>query len=199
MYRVYGMSLSGNCYKVKLLLQQLEQPYVWQEVDVMAGATQQPAFKAINPNARVPVLEIAPGEYLPESNAILWYLAEGSALIPQQRYQRGQCLQWMFFEQYSHEPYIAVARFINRFLPQNHARRAELPTLLERGYKALDVMELHLQQHAYMVAESYSIADIALYGYTHVAHEGGFDLEGYDAVNEWLQRIGNQPRFVTME
>lgn len=197
-YRVYGMTASGNCYKVKLLLEQLGLPYHWQETDTLKKETQTPQFLALNPNGEVPILEIAPGRYLPESNAILYYLAEGTPFWPTDRYTRAQVLQWMFFEQYSHEPYVAVARFICKFLPSAHARRAELPRLHERGYRALGVMEQYLGKRDYFAGDCYSIADIALFAYTHVADEGGFDLSRYPAINGWMERIKAQPGFIVM-
>src|ERR1700688_1545530 len=180
--RVYGMSSSGNCYKVRLLMEQLQLPYEWIEVDVRTGATRQPEFLSKNPNRRVPTLEYRLGQYLVESDAILVYLAEESRFWPQQRLERAQALQWMFFEQYSHEPYIAVARFICATLPAQHARRGELPRLQERGYQALAVMEQHLARARFFVGDAYSIADIALYAYTHAAGDGGFDLQRFPAV-----------------
>ena len=196
--RVYGMSSSGNCYKVRLLLEQLQQPYEWIETDVRTGVTREPQFLDRNPNGRVPTLEYEPGRYLAESDAILVYLAEGSGFWPQQRLQRAQVLQWMFFEQYSHEPYVAVARFICVALPAQHERRAELPRLHERGYQALAVMEQHLARERFFVGDAYSIADIALYAYTHAAGEGGFELQRFPAVRTWIARVQDQPRFVPM-
>jgi glutathione S-transferase len=196
--RVYGMSSSGNCYKVRLLLEQLQQAYEWIEIDVRTGLTRQPEFLGRNPNGRVPTLEYAPGKYLAESDAILVYLAEGSAFWPPERLQRAQALQWMFFEQYSHEPYIAVARFICLTLPAQHERRAELPRLRERGYQALAVMEQHLAGEGFFVGDSYSIADIALYAYTHAAADGGFELQRFPAVRAWIARVESQSRFVPM-
>jgi glutathione S-transferase len=196
--RVYGMSTSGNCYKLRLLLEQLQQPYEWIEIDVRTGVTRQPQFLGRNPDGRVPTLEYEPGKYLAESDAILVYLAEGSGFWPQQRLQRAQALQWMFFEQYSHEPYIAVARFICTMLPPQHERRADLPRLQERGYQALAVMEQHLAREQYFVGTAYSIADIALYAYTHAAGDGGFELQRFPAVRAWIARVESQPRFVPM-
>ena len=198
MLKVFGMSASGNCHKVKLLLEQLERPYQWQEVDIMTGTTRTQDFLAMNPNGRVPLLELADGEYLPESNAILCYLADGTLLWPAEKLQHAQVLQWLFFEQYSHEPYIAVARFIRKFLPADHARQTELPRLHERGNQALAVMETHLANRTYFVGERYSIADIALFAYTHCAADGGFDLNAYPVVTAWLQRVRAQPKFIEM-
>jgi glutathione S-transferase len=196
--KVYGMSSSGNCYKIKLLLEQLGAPYAWKEIDIMQGSTRTNEFLAMNPNGKVPTLEIEPGVFLAESNAILHYIAEGTAFMPTEKLARAQALQWMFFEQYSHEPYIAVARFICKFLPADHARRAELPRLLERGNQALGVMEQHLMTRTFFVDERYSIADIALFAYTHEADIGGFDLAAYPAVSRWLDRIAKQAKFFPM-
>jgi glutathione S-transferase len=195
---VYGMSSSGNCYKVRLLLEQLSAPYDWVEIDTRSGRTHSAEFLAKNPNGRVPLLELEPGHYLAESGAILYCLADGTAFWPQDRVARAEVLQWMFFEQYSHEPYIAVARYICAYLPPDHARRQELPRLHERGSEALAVMERHLMQSRFFVANSYSIADIALYAYTHAAGDGGFDLAAYQAIRNWMARIEAQPRFVPM-
>jgi glutathione S-transferase len=198
MYKVYGMSSSGNCYKVRLLLEQLQSAYQWVELDTRSGLTRSSEFLAKNPNGRVPLLELEPGQFLAESDAILFYLAEGTAFWPQHKRARAEVLQWMFFEQYSHEPYIAVARFICTILPAGHARRSELPRLYERGAQALAVMEQHLAQRAFFVADAYSIADIALYAYTHAAGEGGFELRRYPAIGAWLARVEGQAHFVRM-
>jgi glutathione S-transferase len=195
MLKVYGMSSSGNCYKVKLLLEQVARPYVWEEIDSMQGSTRTADFLAMNPNGKVPTLEIEPGVFLAESNAILHYLAEATAFMPVDKLAHARVLQWMFFEQYSHEPYIAVARFICKYLPADHPRRTELPHLLERGYRALSVMEQHLVTRSFFVDERYSIADIALFAYSHEANVGGFDLTGYPAVRRWFERVAGQPKF----
>jgi glutathione S-transferase len=198
MITIYGMQVSGNCYKLKLLAEQLAVPYRWVEVDAAHGGTQTAEFLAMNPNAKVPVLVLDDGRVLAESNAILCYLAEGSSFLPDDRWQRALVMQWLFFEQYSHEPYIAVARFICLFLDEKHQRRGELPRLRERGHQALAVMEQHLQGHDFLVGEGWSIADIALFAYTHVAAEGGIDLAGYPAIGAWLERGRAQPGFVSM-
>jgi len=189
---------SGNGYKARLLLAQLGQRYEWTEVDIDAGKTRTPEFLKRNPNGRIPTLELDDGTNLAESNAILWYLAEGTPFVPQNRLGRAQALQWMFFEQYSHEPYVATPRFIVKHMPADHPRRAELPDRLARGRAALAVMEGHLATRQFFVAERYSIADIALYAYTHVAPEGGHDLEPYPYVNAWLKRVAAQPRYVPL-
>ena len=198
MYIVYGTNISGNCYKIKLLLEQLGLAYQWREVDLFKGETRTPEFLAMNPNGKVPVLAIDAHHALWESNAILGYLAAGTRYWPDQKILHAQVLQWLFFEQYSHEPYIAVARFIKKFLPADHPRQQELPQLLERGYRALDVMERHLTAHHYLVGENYSIADISLFAYTHIAADGGFDLSRYPAIGNWMHRITAQPGYVAM-
>ena len=198
MYTLYDYLDSGNGYKIRLLLAQLQQRYKWVELDILANETRTPGFLAKNPNGRIPALQLADGTCLAESNAILWYLAEGSALVPEGRLRRAQVLQWMFFEQYSHEPYVATPRFIVKHLPADSPRRAELPDRMERGRAALAVMDTHLSGHPFFVGETYSIADIALYAYTHVAHEAHFDLTPYGAVRAWITRVGSQPRYVPL-
>lgn len=195
---VYGMKTSGNCYKVQLLLEQIGRPYRWIETDSTTGETRTPEYLAKNPNGKVPLLELGDGRRLAESNAILCYLAEGTPLLPGDAWQRAETLQWLFFEQYSHEPYIAVARFICLWLADDHPRRAELPRLLERGYHALDVMERHLASQPFFVGSTYGVADIALFAYTHAAADGGFDLSRYPHITDWLARVRAQPRFVAM-
>jgi glutathione S-transferase len=198
MFTVYGMSDSGNCYKVRLALEQLAMPYRWVEVDTARGETRSLRFLAMNANGKVPTLALEDGTFLPESNAILFYLADGSRLLPQERLSRARVLQWMFFEQYSHEPYVAVARSILRYQPPDSPRRAELPRLHERGRQALSVMEQHLRREPFFAAGRYSIADIALYAYTHCAADGGFELGEFPAVSDWLERVRSQPRHVPM-
>ena len=198
MYTVYGMADSGNCYKVKLCLEQLKLPYRWVEIDTTKGETRTREFLARNPNGQVPTLELEDGGFLPESGAILHYLAEGTPLLPADKLAHARCLQWMFFEQYSHEPCIAVARAILRYQPPDSPRRAELPKLQERGHKALAVMEQHLKGAPFFAGERYSIADIALYAYTHCAADGGFDLAAYPAVSAWLARVKGIPGHVPL-
>jgi len=198
MFTVYGMADSGNCYKVKLALEILKQPYRWVEVDSTKGGTRTREFLARNPNGKVPTLQLEDGSHLPESNAILYYLAEGTPLLPADKLGRARALQWMFFEQYSHEPYIAVARFILRYLPPDSARRAELPRLVERGRHALSVMEQHLARQPYFAGSHFSVADIALYAYTHCARDGGFDLQPFAQVRAWLERVRAQPGHVPL-
>ena len=193
---VYGMKASGNCYKLQLLLEQLRRPYTWIEIDSVNGQTRTPQFLAKNPNGKVPLLELADGRLLPESNAILCFLAEGSAFLPADAWQRAQVLQWLFFEQYSHEPYIAVARFIARWLPPDHPRQAELAKLRERGHQALAVMEQALSKQGFLAPCGYSVADIALYAYTHESHVGGIHLDDYPSIRAWIARVESQPGFV---
>lgn len=199
MITVHGFSASGNCHKVRLLLEQLGRDYRWVEVDSAQGATRTPRFLAMNPNGRVPIIALADGRILAESNAILCYLAAGTPYSAGDPWQRAQALAWMFFEQYSHEPYIAVARFIRGWTPLDSPRRAaELPRCLERGHQALAVMEKHLRSSPWFGGAHYGIADIALFAYTDVAHEGGFDLAPYAAIRGWLGRVRATPGFVAM-
>lgn len=197
-YIVFGGSDSGNCYKVKLLLTQLGLPFEWRETDPVKQDTRTPEFLALNPAGQVPLLQIKPEMVLAESNAILCYLADETQFWPSDRYARAQTLQWLFFEQYSHEPYIAVARFISKYLPEDHPRRADLSRLREKGYSALKVMEQHLSQREFFVGDRYSIADIALFAYTHVAADGGFDLNAVPHVQKWIARIQQQPNFISI-
>lgn len=195
---VHGMSVSGNCHKVRLLLEQLGREYRWVEIDSAHGATRTPEFLARNANGKVPIIELADGRVLAESNAILCYLADGSAYLRGDAWQRAQALSWVFFEQYSHEPYVAVARFIRGWTPAESPRRAELPMLQERGNQALAVMERHLQGGRWFSGDDYGIADIALFAYTDVAGDGGFDLDRYPAIRGWLARVRATPGFVAM-
>ncbi|MGY0217615.1 glutathione S-transferase family protein [Endozoicomonadaceae bacterium StTr2] len=197
-YRVYGDLQSGNCYKVKLLLEHLGLDYEWMPVDILAGDTQTAEFLQMNPTGKIPLLELPDGTYLSESNAILYYLAEGSPWLPEDRLQRATVLQWMFFEQYSHEPCIAVARFIEKYLGLPDERREEYISKQQGGYKALQVMEQQLEKTSFIAGNTMTIADIALYAYTHVAHEGGFDLSGYPLVCAWLNRIAERPGHITI-
>lgn len=191
MLRLYDYWESGNCYKVRLLLNQLGVRFERVPVDILKAETRRPEFLVKNPNHRVPFVEWPDGKCLAESNAILFFLAEGTQFLPEDSWYRAQVLQWLFFEQYSHEPYIAVARFWH-FAGLVEENASALPEKMERGYHALDVMERHLSDNKFFVAERYSIADIALYAYTHVANEGGFDLDRYESVSAWLKLIAAQ-------
>lgn len=198
MYKVFGMRTSGNCYKVKLLLEQLDEPYEWEEIPSTRVQPRTKEFFAINPNGKVPVLRLPDGRHLPESNAILFYLAEGTPYLPQDRFDRAQVLQWLFFEQNHHEPNVAVARFIKRYYQETDSRWQELPSLHESGYRALSVMEQALVRQPFLASDAYTIADISLFAYTHIAHEGGYDLTPYPAINSWLDRVKGQPGFTPL-
>ena len=195
MIRLYDYLPSGNGYKVRLLLMQLGIPFERVELDIIKGETHTPEFLLKFPNGRIPAVELDDGKLLFESNAIILYLAEGTPFLPTDRFERAQVFQWLFFEQYSHEPYIASVRFLVMYPGVADPRRAILESLMRpRGYAALAVMEGHLKSREWFVGERYSVADIALYAYTHVAHEGGFDLAGYPAIRAWLGRVKSQPR-----
>ncbi len=196
--KVYGDLLSGNCYKVKLLLHMLDIPHEWIHIDVTKAETHSDEFKAINPNAKIPALVLDQGEVLCESNAILNYLADGTDYLPSKKMQRAQVLQWQFFEQYSHEPYVAVARYIKLYLGLPHDRMEEFESKKIGAAKALKVMEQHLLDHRFFVAEMFTIADISLYAYTHVAQDGDIDLKAYPAITAWMQRIEAKLKHKTM-
>ena len=195
---LYGDSRSGNCYKLKLLCAEMGRQYRWQEVDILAGDTRTPEFLAMNANGKIPLARLPSGRYLAESNAIMSYLAEGTPLSGSDRYGRAEVLQWLFFEQYSHEPNIATSRFIIQFLGSPADRQAALVEKHEAGLKALAVMEEHLEDRDYVADGRFTIADIGLYAYTHVANEGGFDLAPFPAVTRWLQRVAARPAHVPM-
>jgi glutathione S-transferase len=200
MYTLYSMQRSGNSYKVRLALAQLDIPYRKIEIDILQGESRTPEFLAMNPSGQVPLLEVAPDRYLAESNAILWYLARASRLMPDDGITRAEAMQWMFFEQHSLEPNIGAAFFWLALIKggrelQTHA----LEDWMEQGHRALGVMEKHLAEHDYFVAGRYTIADIALYAYSHLAHECDFDLAPYPAVRAWLRRVAAEPGHVAME
>lgn len=196
--RLYDYFESGNAYKVRLLLSLLGRDFERVHLDILKGETRSDAFVAKNPNHRVPTLELGDGRILAESNAILFYLAQGTRYWPGDDFERARVMQWMCFEQYSHEPFIAVARFWH-FSGQAEARAAELPAKMEGGSHALSVMDGHLEGRDWFVGSSQSIADIALYAYTHVAHEGGFDLSGTPNVRRWIERFAAQPGHVGID
>ena len=198
MPKLYDYLQSGNGYKVRLLLAQLEIPFQRIELDIEQGESRSEQFLARNPNGRIPLLELEDGTCLAESNAIQWYLAEGTRFLPEDTLARAQALQWMFFEQYSHEPFIAVLRhWMHTGL--DPSRKSQVTEKRKGGYEALSVMEAHLHLRDFFAGGRYSIADIALYAYTHVAHEGGFDLAAYPAVNAWLERVRGQANHVPIE
>lgn len=200
MMTLYDFMGSGNGYKVRLLLAQLGLRYKLVERDILQGQTRTPEFLVKNPNGRIPTLELEDGACLSESDAILWYLAEGTKFAPADRLERARTLQWMFFEQYSHEPYIAVARFWKHFLPKlTPLQELDLPNRMKGGYAALGVMEQHLARHPFFVGSRYGLADIALYAYTHVAQEGGFLLDNFPHVTSWLSRVAEQPGYVSID
>lgn len=197
--RLYQMADSGNCYKVRLCAAQLGLPLDIVNVDILKGESRTETFLTKNPNGRVPTLELDDGTFLPESNAQLCYLADGTPLLSSDRLTRAQTLQWMFFEQYSHEPYIAVARFWKSIKPGGEAEKRHMfPEWHDRGYQALGVVERHLNTQAFFAGNAYSIADIALYAYTHVAHEGGFTLDAYPNIRAWLNRVASQAGHIPM-
>ncbi len=189
---LYNSAVSGNCYKVRLLAAQLGIPLELRELSVVDRSDRAEILGDLNPARRVPTLVLDDGRPVAESNAILWYLGDGTAYVPAERYARAQVLQWQFFEQYEHEPSIAVVRFLTAYAgdAEKHVDRIREQT--PRGYAALDVMERHLADHAFLVGERYSVADISLYAYTHVAHEGGFDLGPYPAIRVWIDRVAGQ-------
>jgi len=190
MLRLYDNLSSGNGYKCRLMLHKLGIPYERVELDIDRAETRTPEFLARNPNGRIPALELEDGMVLPESNAIIWYLAEGSRYLPDDRLGRARALQWMFFEQYSHEPNVATVRYwITHKIEMTQERTLALPTKRKLGYDALGVMDGHLEGRNFFVGDALGVADVALYAYTHVAHEGGFDLSNFRNVRAWLERV----------
>ena len=190
---LYNSQVSGNCYKVRLLLAHLGLEVETVETSVVDRSNRAELLGNLNPGLRVPTIVLDDGRPLAESNAILWYFGDGTAYVPEDPYERAQVLQWQFFEQYSHEPNIAVARFWLAYSGTPERFEAELPSRMKGGYAALDAMERHLDGRGFMVGDRYSLADISLYAYTHVAHEGGFDLDPYPAIRGWLERVAAQP------
>ena len=196
--KIYADNQSGNCYKIKLLTSLLEIEHEWIHIDIMANETLTPSFLKMNPNGKIPLLELDDGRLLSESNAILNYLASDTSLAVDDSFVKAKILQWQFFEQYSHEPFIAVARFIAKYLGLPKDRKADYESKQEGGHKALKIMEEQLQKTPYLVGNKLTTADISLYGYTHVADEGGFDLNKYPAIQRWLTRIKDHPSYVGM-
>ena len=193
--KVYGYAQSGNCYKIQLVLALLQTPYEWVDVNILEGESHTEAFLKKNPNGKIPALELDDGRCLAESNAIINYLAKGSSLLPKDPFTYAKVQQWQFFEQYSHEPYIAVARFIEKYLGLPEDRKAEYESKKAGGYKALDVMEQQLDKTDFLVGDQPTTADISLFAYTHVAHEGGFDLADYPAISAWIERVKALPHY----
>ncbi|MEM7292759.1 MAG: glutathione S-transferase family protein [Pseudomonadota bacterium] len=198
MYKVYGDSLSGNCYKVRLVLEHLGLSYTWEEVGATTGITATEDFRAKNPAGQVPLLELPDGSYLTQSNAIMHYLAHGSELLPTDPLELARVLEWLNFEQYNHEPTIATVRFWIFYLDAEDEYAEKIAENRPKGYAALDVMENHLRDYSFLAAGRYTIADAGLFAYTHVAHQGRYDMSGYPAIGEWLSRVQAQPGFVPM-
>ena len=197
--RLYNSTVSGNCYKVRLLLAHLGIAYETVEMSVVDRSNRSEVLGELNPGLRVPTLVLDDGRPLAESNAILWYFGDWTQFVPEDAYERAQVLQWQFFEQYSHEPHIAVARFWKTYSGQPERFERQRDRLLAGGYAALDAMDRQLDGRTFLVGERYSLADISLYAYTHVAHEGGFDLGPYPAIRAWLERVASQPGHVPID
>ena len=196
---VYGDILSGNCYKIALLFSQLGIAHEWREVLVTRGETRTEEFLAMNPAAQIPVVVLDDATVLTQSNAILHYFANGTDLVPTDRLSQARVLEWQFFEQYSHEPTIAVRRYIKKFIGMPEDRREEFNLKEAGSYRALDVMERRLADHDFLVADRYSLADISLYAYTHVAHEADLELDGYPGIRRWLETVKSQPGYISMQ
>ena len=200
MYTLYSMQRSGNSYKVRLALARLGIPFKLVDIDILQGASRTPEFLAKNPNGQIPLLEVAPNRYLAESNAILWYVAGGSTLAPEDRIERAEALQWMFFEQHSLEPNIGAAYFWLALIKGGRdLQRHALEDWMENGYRALGVMEMHLAGHRYFAANHFTIADIALYAFTNLANQCDFDLARFPAIRTWLSRVEAEPGYVPMD
>lgn len=198
MHTLYGSAISGNCWKPAFMLRQRGLPFRWEEVDVLSGASRTPQFLALNPNGRVPLLQLPDGRLLAESNAMLLHLGEGSAWLPQDAYDRAKVYEWLFFEQYTHEPSVATVRFWVAYLGKGEEWAQKIAETMARGYAALGVMERQLQNTPFLVGDAPTLADVALYAYTHVAHEGGYRLDDYPALRAWLARFAAQPGFAPM-
>jgi glutathione S-transferase len=197
---LYNSPVSGNCYKVRLLLAHLGVDYERRDLDVVDRSNRPEVLGGLNPDLRVPTLLLDDGRPLAESGAIIWYFGEGSRFVPADRYDRAKVLQWMFFEQYSHEPALAVVRFLVAFSGRADEHRETIEARTKQGYRALDAMEAHLAgADGYLVGDALTLADIALYAYTHVAHEGGFSLERYPAIRAWLDRVAAEPGHVPID
>jgi glutathione S-transferase len=198
MLKLYEYPPSGNCYKIRLLLTQLEIPFERISVDIVKGETRTSEFLQKNPNGKIPLLELEAGKYLPESNAILYYISQNTPFFPTDTFEQAQVMQWMFFEQYSHEPNIATSRYWISVLGKAEEYKEALQQKKKLGDAALGVMEQHLQQHSFFVGNGYTIADICLFAYTHVANEGGFDLTHFPAIQAWIKRVKEQSNYIPM-
>ncbi len=196
---VHDNTESGNAYKVRLILSLLDMDFKTIQYDVVKGETRTEDYLSnINKNGRIPVLQFEDGRCLAESNAILFYMAQDTKYFPTDKWEQAKVMEWLFFEQYSHEPFVAVAKFILTMLPEDTPRRDEIPTLHEKGYTALQIMEDHLSENDYLVGDSITIADIALYAYTHKAYMGDFDMSRFPAINQWCGRIETEPNYIKM-
>lgn len=195
---VYGDILSGNCYKIKLLLSFLNIEHEWRHVDILNKETHSEDFLQLNPNGKVPVLLMQDGRVLSESNAILYFLAQGTRFIPEDSYRRAKVIEWQCFEQYSHEPFIAVARYIKKYLGLPESRREEYESKKVGGHRALALLDKALEHNDFLVGPSITIADVSLYAYTHVADEGGFNLSPYPYLARWIKRIQQEKYFSSM-
>ena len=198
MLKLYEYPSSGNCYKIRLLLTQLGIPFERIPVDILKKESRTPEFLSKNPNGRVPLLELEPGKYLPESNAVLYYFSQETPFFPTDKFEQAQVMQWMFFEQYSHEPYIATSRYWISILGKPEEYKQMLEQKQPLGYAALGVMENQLKDHSFFVGDRYTIADICLFAYTHVADEGGFDLTRFPAVCTWINRVKEQYNYISI-
>lgn len=198
MYKLYDYLPSGNCYKIRLLFNQANIEYERVDIDILKKESRTAGFLAINPNGRTPVLS-HDGRYLAESNAILWYLASNTHFVPENNFEQSQVLQWMFFEQFSHEPNIATPRYWISILKKEDEYKEQIKQKTKLGYAALDIMEQHLKKNNYFVGNKYSIADIALYAYTHVAEEGKFDLSKYNGIKKWFKRVEGQNGYIDIK
>jgi len=197
---LYNSPVSGNCYKVRLLLAHLGIPYDRRDLEIVDRSNRDAVLGALNPDLRIPTLVLDDGRPIAESGAILWYFGEGTSFVPSDRYDRAKVLQWMFFEQYSHEPALAVVRFLVAYSGRAESHQELIEARTRQGYRALDAMEGHLEgTDGYFVGRMLTLADIALYAYTHVAHEGGFSLEAYPAIRAWLDRVAAEPGHVTID
>ena len=199
MITVYGYTASGNCWKVAQILRSTGCDFAWVEVDSNAGGTRTPEFLAMNPNAKIPIVVLDDGQVITESGAILCHFAEGTAWLPPPGLARTRVMEWLFFEQYSHEPYIAVARNIIAYQKQKAAHADRLAQCRQRGAAALDVMETRLSRHQWLTDNGPTIADLALFGYTHVAGEGEFDLSRWPGIVDWIARLSALPGIVPMQ
>lgn len=199
MIKLYEYAASGNCYKIRLLLTQLGIDFERIQVDIVKEESRTPEFLKKNPNGKIPLVELEPGKFLAESNAILYYFSQGTSFFPTDTFEQAQVMQWMCFEQYNHEPNIATSRYWISVLGKAEEYQAALKQKQEGGYAALGVMEQHLKQYPFFVGERYSIADICLFAYTHVADEGGFDLTRFPAIQAWIKRVMEQPSYMSIQ